>query len=352
MKRIIIAVALLLAAEMLTGCNRAKDEVMPDGTKLFGERTLWNGTKTAERREWPNGEKDFDVTLLPDGTQKIGRGEFPNGLKHFDVTKLPDRTQKIGRAEYPDGEKAFDVTGLPDGTIKVGRDEHPNGQKAFDVTIFPDGTQKVGRAEYPDGEKQFDVTKLPDGTIKVGRVEHTNGEKQQRLQEGLNFLGLHSRMNRKEVESAIAGLGFVLIDEDPHMGQYACQKGKPNVEACRAHDGDWTTAMDFTLIDGKLRGYTFFTWENCAGPSGPAPCPSFQPHLRQLIQNLTAAVEQQLGASRVDESTDNELHYSWCGPGCREEVDVRHRLHNRYDTAVELSYDDSRVVHIENKEQQ
>lgn len=83
MKQTIIAVSLLLATGLLigcNGCNKGKDELLPDGSKLFGERTLlWGGTKKAERREWPNGEKDFDLTWLKDGSIKIGRVEAPDG---------------------------------------------------------------------------------------------------------------------------------------------------------------------------------------------------------------------------------------------------------------------------------
>lgn len=122
MKRMIIAISLMLVASVLTGCNRAKDRVLPDGTKIFGERTQKDGTHIAEREEFPNGEKDFDVTWLNDGSRGVGRTEFPDGEKRFEITFLPDGTAKIGRDESPNGEKQFDVTQLPDGTRTVATD--------------------------------------------------------------------------------------------------------------------------------------------------------------------------------------------------------------------------------------
>ena len=160
MKRTIIALSLLVAVGLSTGCNKAKDEVLPDGTGVFGERTLKDGTKTIVRVQQPNGRKDFDVTILPDRTQKIGHSEFPNGGKSFDVTILPDGTVKTGREEHPDWSKGFDVTLLPDGTKKVGRTEFLNGEKDFDLVILPGGKEKAGRIEWPDGTRELNVERM------------------------------------------------------------------------------------------------------------------------------------------------------------------------------------------------
>ena len=141
MKQMIIAVSLLLAFGV--GCDEGQDRQLPDGTKLFGARTLNNGTHHDERIELLDGEKQFDATMLPDGTSTAGRVELPNGKKWFDVTKLPDGTTNARRVELPNGEKDFDETMLPDGTVIVGRVEFPNGKKLFDVTMLPDGTVKA-----------------------------------------------------------------------------------------------------------------------------------------------------------------------------------------------------------------
>jgi hypothetical protein len=168
MNRVGIAVLVLFVVGLSTACNKPKDEVLPDGTKLFGERRLKDGTKTTVRIEYPSGVKHFDTSQLPDGTQKIGRVEDPNGQEEFDLTILPDQTQKIVRIEYPDGKKKFDVTLLPDGTMKeVAREEYPSGEKHFDVTIFPDHTTKIGRVEFSNGAKILDTTLLPDNTLPV-----------------------------------------------------------------------------------------------------------------------------------------------------------------------------------------
>jgi hypothetical protein len=179
MKRTSIATLLLLAVGMSTGCGRAKDEVLPDGTKLFGVRPLWwGGTKKAERREYPDGQKDFEVTWLKDGTEKVGRVEFPDGQRDFDMTILPDRTERAARIEFSNGEKIFDDITLPDGAEKMARREFPSGEKQFDVTTLPDGTiNAIGRVELPTGERQFDQTSLPDGTKKIARVELPSGVK-------------------------------------------------------------------------------------------------------------------------------------------------------------------------------
>jgi hypothetical protein len=176
MKRIRIAVSLLLVVALFTGCDRAKNEVLPDGTKVFGERILKDGTKRIEQVEFPSGQKQLDKTILPDGTEKDACDEFPNGEKRFEVTVFRDGTQKVGRIEFPDGEKHFDVTILPDKTEKDARIEHPSGQKFFDVTVLADGTVKKGLVEFPDGAKQFDVTTTPDHIQKVWRLQLPNGE--------------------------------------------------------------------------------------------------------------------------------------------------------------------------------
>jgi len=174
MKRTSMAALLLLLAGLSIGCSRPKDEVLPDGTKLFGMRTLWGGTKKAERRETPDGVKCFDMTWLKDGTTKIGRVEAPDGEKDFDATILPDGTERTGRIEYPDGEVQFDVIARDGNISKVGRSEH-SGEKRFDLTFLQDGTEKIGRIELPSGEKHFDVTESPDGSQIVGRATKPDG---------------------------------------------------------------------------------------------------------------------------------------------------------------------------------
>jgi hypothetical protein len=62
MKQMFIAVSLLLALGV--GCAEGQDRQSADGTKLFGARTLKDGTEKTERIELPNGEKYFDVTGL------------------------------------------------------------------------------------------------------------------------------------------------------------------------------------------------------------------------------------------------------------------------------------------------
>jgi hypothetical protein len=203
MKRTSAALLLLFAVGLSTACNRAKDEVLPDGTKLFGERTLWwGGAKKAERREFPRGEKDFDVTWLKDGSQRAGRIEFSNGQKDFDVTWLKDGSVKEGRIEEPNGEKDFSVTQLPDGTQTSERIEYQNGEKQFDVTSLHGKISKVGRAEFPNGEKRFDATILPDGTVKIGRVEFSNGEKHfdvTQLPDGTQSVGRATKSDGTEI---------------------------------------------------------------------------------------------------------------------------------------------------------
>jgi hypothetical protein len=76
MKQMFIAVSLLLA--FCVGCDEGQDRQLPqdrqlrDGTKLFGTRTLKDGTMKAGRIELANGEKQFDVTRLSDGPNRSG----------------------------------------------------------------------------------------------------------------------------------------------------------------------------------------------------------------------------------------------------------------------------------------
>lgn len=147
MKKMTIAVSFLLVAGLLTGCNRAKDRVLPDGTKIFGERTLKDGTRTAERVEQATGEKDFNVAFLQDGSKKVGRVEYSDGEKQFDVTRFADGSTRAGRVECSDGRKIFNETWLRDGTVRAERIELPDGDKQFDVILVaaqpPDGTMKL-----------------------------------------------------------------------------------------------------------------------------------------------------------------------------------------------------------------
>src|ERR1039458_5622488 len=84
MKQMIIAVSLLLLAGV--GCDKEQDRQLPDGTKIFGERTFNDGSlREIVRVELPNGKKKFNVTLLADGTEKAERVEYPDGDKWFDV---------------------------------------------------------------------------------------------------------------------------------------------------------------------------------------------------------------------------------------------------------------------------
>jgi len=101
-----IAVSLLLV--FCVGCDEGHGRQLPQdrqssiGTKLFGERTLKDGTKTVERIELPNGQKWFDATTPPDGTEKVGRIEDPNGGNAFDVTRLLNGTVKDSLDLYVD----------------------------------------------------------------------------------------------------------------------------------------------------------------------------------------------------------------------------------------------------------
>jgi len=280
MKRTSIAIILLLAVGMSTGCNKGKDEVLPDGTKLFGVRTLWwGGTKKAERRELPNGQKDFDVTWLKDGTQKIKRIEFGAGEKYFDVTALPNGTIKKVRYESPDGERHFDLTTLPDGTEKVGRVEFSDGQKNFDETTFPDGTEKIGRVELPSGEKHFDETKRPDGTEKTERTELPNGEKHfgvTDLPDGTEQIA------RDEFPDGEKRFDVTLL---PDGTQIVGRATKP----------DGTEIPTFSNVQNDQQGYADVKWgtsitdldPNAAGESGSCFVPSRD---REENEAVTAAL--------------------------------------------------------------
>ena len=110
MNRITIATLLLLAVGFSIACNRATNEVLPDGTKVFGKRTLENGTTTEERVEYPNGERQLGITILPDGTTKVERVEKPDGTKMFGATVLPDGTQIVSRVTRADGTEITTVS--------------------------------------------------------------------------------------------------------------------------------------------------------------------------------------------------------------------------------------------------
>ncbi len=142
MKRTSIAALLILVVWLSTGCNKGKDWVSPNGTKMYGDLTLQDGTRRLIRVEYPDGHTEFDITTLPDGSEKIRRIELPNGQKDFDVIRQ-NGFYKVVRREFRDGEKQFNVTHLPDGTQKIERSELPNGEKRFDVTLSADGVASV-----------------------------------------------------------------------------------------------------------------------------------------------------------------------------------------------------------------
>ena len=112
----VTAITVFVAAVVLRSRNGGKDYVSSDGSKVFGERTLNDGTRKIQRHEYQNGEKYFNETISPDTTEKIERSELPSGQKNFDISIFRDGTQKIGRIELPDGKKVFDFTQFRDGT--------------------------------------------------------------------------------------------------------------------------------------------------------------------------------------------------------------------------------------------
>lgn len=184
-----LVAVVVISAGLTAVRNRGKDVQLADGTKIFGERTLKDGTVRMRRIEFPNGEKNFGETRFPDGTTKAARVEFRDGSMNFDTIWLPDGSQKIARIEVPDGQKRFDVTIRPDHTENTGRDEFPDGKKRFDVTILPDGTQKIGRIEFPDGSENFDVTILPHVAQENGRGESKKDFAMTNLPDGTQKIG-------------------------------------------------------------------------------------------------------------------------------------------------------------------
>lgn len=228
-----ILVIIVVAGTIGVGKNKGKDYVWADGTKVFGERTLKDGTTKRGRVEYPNGEIDFDVTIQSDGTTKVGRSELRDGEKRFDVTVLSDGTAKVGRSELPYGIKGFDLTIFPDRTIKIGREELPNGEKYFDVTQLPDGTRSVGRATKPDG------TDVPS------RVEH------------LSFRGLHAGQSREDVEAILKKWDeSAYCEPSPEDGgEYECSKGKDG--PALLSNGIRVDSLSFSQ-DGKLHKYILY----------------------------------------------------------------------------------------------
>lgn len=172
--RLKVLALLLIAPALLTGCNRGTDKVLPDGTKVFGERTLKDGTITRRRVESPNGGKMFDVTILPDGTKKAGRSEDPTGEKSFDVTIGPDGAGKIARIESPDGSKSFDVVISPDGTQTPAREINPDGTERH--RFWNAQNDQQGYADVKWGTAITDVD--PTATGDLGGCFSTNDREQ------------------------------------------------------------------------------------------------------------------------------------------------------------------------------
>jgi hypothetical protein len=133
------AIGLLAAAVLIAvgvGCNRGQDRQEADGTKIFGERTLKDGTLKQRRVVLPSGIKKFDVSLFPDGIEKIERVELPDGQRAFNFTRLPDRTVKTERIELTNGVKMFDVTISPDGTESARRSIAADGREIPQEPVF------------------------------------------------------------------------------------------------------------------------------------------------------------------------------------------------------------------------
>jgi hypothetical protein len=179
----IILVVLSLASTGV-GCNRGHNYVSSDGTKVFGERKLKDGTVKRQRTESPSGEKAFNVTVLSDGTAKMERVEYPDGEKQFDVTRRPDGTTNTGLVIRSNGVKQFDCVLSPDGSSeKIQRAEFPNGIQQFDVTVYRDSTGKVarniGREVHPDG------TETPQALLEhASAPEDTNAAKETAFEAG------------------------------------------------------------------------------------------------------------------------------------------------------------------------
>jgi hypothetical protein len=254
MKRTIIAVSLLLAVGV--GCDRGQDRQLPDGTKLFGERTLKDGTRTAKRKEFPDGRKIFNEAWLKDGTATAERVEFPDGHKDFNETWLEDGTVKAGRSESPDGGKLFNDTWLKDGTSTAERVESPNGEKDFDVTWLKDGTKKFGRLELPNGKKLFDVTLLPDGTQTAERLESPNGEKQfdvTWLKDDTKKVGrIESPDGKKQFDVTIAPSTVALLDSDPGWIAYVRKENGDRESVLREFSPEWNQIQ--AEIDKEVAG--------------------------------------------------------------------------------------------------
>jgi len=172
MKRTTIALSLLLAVGLFAGCNKGKD-------KFFGERTLQDGTKTAERVERRNGTKQFNVEWLKDGTVKMERVETSDGATQFDTTYLPDGTYTMRRVVLPNGEQDFDVNKHPDGTVNIVRAEFPDFKNQYDVTLLPNGTRTVGSTTDPRYTNSRDSCYL-DADLNYVKRHYGHGEEHRR----------------------------------------------------------------------------------------------------------------------------------------------------------------------------
>jgi hypothetical protein len=191
MKRTSIAM-LLVFAMASTGCNRGKDEVLPDGTKLFGHIRLKDGMEKAVRLESPDGTKQFDVTWHSDGSKSVVRATFPDGTEKLNVqiTKVigcdawnyredsqgNKRADKLVCSRYseegviwhPDGGFHADVSRFPDGQVDYNLDEPKGGELHIERSTHSDGVvmsditsnfvrQKVAQMTDADGTKHFGV---------------------------------------------------------------------------------------------------------------------------------------------------------------------------------------------------
>jgi hypothetical protein len=189
MRKADIVALLLLCIGLATGCNRGRDTVLSDGTKVFGERTLKDGTIKRRRVESPNGITSFDVTILPDGTKKAQRAEDHTGGKSFDITILPDGTGKIARIESQSGAKSFDVTVLPDGTQTAGRDTNPDGTEAH--RFWSAQNDEQGYADVKWGTAITDLD--PNATGNLASCFFSNGGDRQENEVVAAALGTSTR---------------------------------------------------------------------------------------------------------------------------------------------------------------